>query len=292
MSKKNIAIVQMIICATMWSTGGIFMKLVPWHPMVLSGMRSLVAGITIAVFILASHQKFIFSKKTFLSGVALCSTYTFFVIANKLTTAANAIVLQFTAPVFIVLISVLFLHARFSNGDVAAVGLTLVGIAMFFFDQLTPGGLLGNIAGIMAGISMAFMYITNGKSANDERFSAIFIAQIMCFLIGVPFIGAGSLPAVNPVIVGSILFLGALQLGIPYILYGKAAEHCPPLACCLLGAIEPLLNPVWVFLFNGERPGQMALIGGAVVILTITVWTALSGRKAAAVEVAKCSSMS
>ncbi len=99
-------------------------------------------------------------------------------------------------------------------------------------------------------------------------------------MLGIPFLLATGTPVLNAASVGSVLFLGVLQLGIPYILYAKAAAHCPPLACCLLGAIEPLLNPLWVFLFDGERPGAMALIGGAVVIATVTIWTALGEKSA------------
>lgn len=273
-SPKNRCIVEMLLCACLWSTGGIFMKFVPWNPMLLSGARSLVAGAVIAVYMLLFRHRFIIDKKTLSAGTALACTYTFFVIANKLTTAANAIVLQFTAPIFIVLLSAVFLRTRFARRDIAAVLLTLVGISMFFLDQLTPGGLLGNLSGLAAGISMAAMYIINGESAGDERLSAILISQTLCFALGLPFLFAGGVPEVTPAAVGSVLFLGAIQLGFPYILYARAAELCPPLACCLLGAAEPLLNPLWVFIFDGERPGTMALIGGAVVVFTITAWSA------------------
>lgn len=286
MSGKKLGILEMLVCAFLWSTGGIFMKFVPWNPMVLSGMRSLVAGITVGAYMLLAHRRLIVRKGTVASGVALASTYTFFVAANKLTTAANAIVLQFTAPAFIVVLSALFLHKAFSRRDVTAVLLTLAGISLFFLDQLTPGGLLGNFAGIAAGISMASMYIINGELSDDERMSAIFMAQVFCFVIGLPFLETGGMPPLSGAAVGSVVFLGAIQLGFPYILYAKAAEHCPPLACCLLGAIEPLLNPLWVFLFDGERPGTMALVGGAVVIATVTVWTALGEREEKCAEVA------
>ncbi len=268
---------QMLLCATMWSTGGLFMKFVPWNAMVLSGFRSLVAGLTIAIFMAARGTRFAMNGRIFASGCALCCTYTFFVMANKLTTAANAIVLQFTAPVFIVILSAIFLRVTFTRRDVAAVALTIGGISLFFLDQLTPGGLAGNIIGIAAGISMAVMYIINGEVESGQRLSAILTAQVLCFIIGLPFIFVGEPPELTAPAIGSIVFLGAIQLGMPYILYSKAAESCPPLLCCLLGAAEPLLNPLWVFLFDGERPGVMALVGGAIVIVTITVWTAFGG---------------
>ena len=277
MSKKNAGVLLMLLCASMWSTGGILMKFVPWNAMVLSGMRSLIAGITIAVFMAIKHVPFTMDRRIFASGAALCCTYTFFVIANKLTTAANAIVLQYTAPVFIVVIGLCFMHVTFSRLDIAAVSLSLVGISLFFFDQLTPGGIIGNISGIAAGISMAIMYIINGGIEADRRLNAILTAQALCFLIGIPFLFVGEPIELTGTSVSCILLLGVVQLGIPYILYAKAAESCPPLACCLLGAVEPILNPVWVFLIDGEHPGMMALIGGAVVIATITIWSILGG---------------
>ena len=288
MSRKQVGIAQMFVCAVLWSTGGLFIKFIPWHPMVLSGMRSLVAGIVIGAYMLFSRTSFVLSKKSFASGVALMCTYSFFVTANKMTTAANAIVLQYTAPVFIVVLSVMFLKARFSRRDVIAVLLTMTGIAMFFLDQLDSGNMLGNVVAILAGISMASMYIINGEIEEDERMSALLIAQTMCFVLGLVFIAAGEVPEISGKAVGSIVFLGAVQLGLPYLLYALAAEKCSALVCCLIGAIEPLLNPLWVFIFDGERPGTMALVGGTIVIATVTVWNMLSGKDEKKVDADAC----
>lgn len=204
-------------------------------------------------------------------------TYTSFVLANKLTTAANAIVLQFTAPLFIVVFSALIFKQKIRRNDLVAVLCTMVGIAMFFLDKLEGGYMLGNVVAIMAGAFMGCMYMTMGNAEGEERFSAILIGQIIAFLIGLPTV-ITSHPgfAAGPVV--CIIILGVLQLGIPYILYAKASEFCPPLACCLLGAVEPLLNPVWVFLFDGEKPGLYALIGAVIVVASVTLWCALGNK--------------
>ena len=152
------------------------------------------------------------------------------------------------------------------------------GITLFFFDQLGPSTLLGNLVAIAAGMFMAGMYMNIGTLAAEERFSAILIGQSFTFLVGLPFVFLTK-PVFTGAALASILVLGVFQLGISYILYAKAAENCPPLACCLLGALEPMLNPVWVFLFDGERPGLFALIGAVIVIGSITVWTVLGQRK-------------
>ena len=283
MKKENLAIIEMLVCATLWSIAGIFIKLIPWNGFAVAGMRSLIAGATIAVYMLISRHRFVLSKKTFLAGVLSACVYTCFVCANKLTTAANAIVLQFTSPVFIVIFTALIYKTRIRKADAAVVTLTLLGIALFFFDQLQPGYVLGNLVAIAAGMFMAGMFIAVGELEGEQRFSGILIGQCLTFLVGLPFILVTK-PVFTTAATLSILTLGVFQLGISYILYVKSSRYCPPLACCLLGAVEPLLNPVWVFLFDGERPGLFALIGSVIVIVSVTLWCIFGKEKAAAGE--------
>lgn len=277
MNKETKAIIQMCVCAALWSIAGIFMKLLPWNGFAVASLRSLVAGLTIAAYMLISGRRFILTRKTLVSGIMTGCVYTCFACANKLTTSANAIVLQFTSPVFIVVFSYFFLKQKIRKADLITVIITLAGIALFFFDQLKPGYILGNCVAILAGMFMAGMFIMVGDLEGDARFSAITIGQAFTFLVGLPFVIATK-PVLNAVTVSSVLILGIFQLGIAYILYIKASGHCPPLACCLLGVIEPLLNPVWVAIFDGEKPGVFALIGAVILIVTITVWCALGSR--------------
>lgn len=279
MNKENKAIIEMLICAALWSIAGIFIKLIPWNGFAVSSMRSLVAGLTIAVYMLLSRKRFVLSRKTLLAGVLSASVYTCFVCANKLTTAANAIVLQFTSPVFIVVFSALIFGTKIKKADMLVVIFTLAGIALCFLDQLRGGYLLGNCVAVLAGMFMAGMFMAVGELEGEERFSGILLGQLITFLIGLP-----ALIITKPVFtvpaVLSILVLGIFQLGISYILYIKASKYCPPLACCLLGAVEPLLNPVWVMIFDGETPGILALIGGIVVVASVTIWCIFGKEKA------------
>lgn len=271
-------ILYMTICGALWSIAGIFIKLIPWHALTIAGFRSLVAGLSVAVFMLFTKRKFLFNRQSLLSGVFLCLTFLSFVSANKLTTAANAIVLQFTAPVFILILSALFLGQSFRRADVITVVLTLGGISLFFFDSLSPGNLLGNIVGIMAGFFMAIMYICVGRCDDECRMSGILLGHLFTALVGIPTMFLFDTPF-TPAAVSSILILGLVQLGIPYILYGLAIQYCSPLMCSLIGAVEPLLNPVWVAIFDGEVPGLFALLGGVVVIATISVWCVWNSRQ-------------
>lgn len=279
--KRNIGIFQVLLCSAMWSMGGIFIKLIPWNSFAIAGLRSLLAGSVAFIYLRSTGRSLAVNKRTLISGAALGTTMMLFCLANKLTTAANAIVLQFTSPMFIMVISALFFGKRFSRADIITVVITMAGISLFFLDQLSGGGVWGNFVAIFSGVTFACYYISLGACPENERLSAIVIANALTFLVGVPFMIA-TRPVFTSASVLYILILGVLQLGIPYVLLAKGSEYCPPLTCSLLGALEPLLNPVWVFIFNGEAPGVFALIGGAAVVVTISLWCVYNDKKAKA----------
>ncbi len=278
MTKEKTATLQMLLCAALWSIAGIFIKLIPWNGFAVASMRSLVAGLTIYVSMRLMGYRYVCNRRTLTAGFFAGCTYLCFVMANKLTTSANAIVLQFTSPVFIVIYSALLFKKPVRRWDLAVVLFTLLGIALFFLDQLKPGYILGNFVGIAAGMFMAGMYVSVGELETGERFSGIVNGQLLTFLVGLPFFLLTK-PVLSPVALISILILGVFQLGLSYVLYVKASVYCPPLACCLLGAVEPLLNPLWVAIFDGEKPGVFALIGAVIVITSITLWSIFGQEK-------------
>ena len=265
------AIALMAICAGLWSIAGIFIKLIPWNPLVIAGFRSLISAVVVFLFMYVTKMNVKLNRSSLVSGILVCATFLAFVSANKMTTAANAIVLQFTAPVFILVISALLFHQRFQIADLITVIITLLGISLFFFDKLGMGSFVGNLLSILSGLFMAGMYIVTGRADQDSRMSGILFGHLLTAIIGIPMVFIFPTPVTSTAIL-SILALGVVQLGIPYILYGLAVKNCPPLACSLIGAIEPLLNPVWVFVFNGEKPGIYALFGGVIVIAAVTSW--------------------
>ena len=279
MNKERIAIVQMLACAALWSIAGIFIKMIPWNGFAIAGMRSLFAFIAVLVCMKVMKINYVLNKKTIVAGIFTACTYLCFVSANKLTTAANAIVLQFTCPVFIVIYEALLFGKKVRRQDLAVVISTLIGIALFFLDQLEGGYIIGNIVAIVAGMFMAGMFVAVGELPMDQRFSGILNGQILTFFAGLPFFLFTS-PTISTTAVLSIIILGVFQLGLAYVLYVKSSEFCPPLACCLLSAVEPMLNPVWVLIFDGEKPGMFAFIGGIIVIVSITVWCIFGQEKA------------
>lgn len=280
---KNRSIAMMAVCSLMWSIGGICIKLIPWPAMLISGSRCLIATGVIALYMKVKKIPLRLNKKSLLAGAALAGTLTGFVAANKLTTAANAIVLQFTAPVFIMLLSALIYKKRFKKSDYLAVAFTLLGICMCFMDRMSTGSLSGNLIAIGSGFTYGSMYVINGESDPDSRMSGVFFGQFFAVLISIPFFFSAQVET-SAVILSAVGLLGAVQLGIPYILLALASNHCPPLLCCLISAIEPLLSPLWVFLGSGELPGAAALVGGLLVVATVTVWNIWSDRQEAAIQ--------
>lgn len=279
------AILQMVICGILWSTGGIFIKLIPWNAFAIAGTRSLIAACVVLLYIKVKKIPFQFNRKSVLSGAFMSGIFFFFVLANKLTTAANAIVIQFTSPVFMLILGAVFLHKKCRKGDIVTVTVTLLGISLFFFDQLSPGNLLGNCLAIVAGLMVAATYLTVGEVDEDTRMSGVFLGQLFTAVIGLPFVfltGA----EFTPVSTACILALGIVQLGTPYVIFALSMKHCSPLACNLIGVIEPLLNPVWVFLFDGEAPGFYALIGAVIVIVSVVSWCVWNEKIASAEEAA------
>lgn len=269
----------MLACSVLWSIAGIFIKLIDWNPLAIAGFRGLFAAVTVCVYMLVTKQRLIISKNVLLSMFFLSATFLCFVAANKLTTSANAIVLQFTAPIFIVIFSSLIFKEKFRPSDIITVVFAVLGVLLSFLSGINDGHALGNIVGVTAGIFMAGMYITVGKTDEREKMSGIFFGQLLTALIGVPFFffTECTFTAVSAV---SIIILGVVQIGIPYILYGLASVNCPPLALCLIAAVEPLLNPVWVLIFDGERPGVLSIIGGIIIIAAVTAQCILRDRSA------------
>lgn len=277
LNKKHLAYIEIVIASVFWSTAGIWIKSVDANPFSIAGFRALFAALTIGAFMLITKQKLIVNKRTLLPAIYMCGSFISFVIANKMTTAANAIVLQFTSPIFILAIQAIFFKTKIKRGDIAVVAVTFFGIILFFLDQMTGGKIVGNLLSVFAGICMALMYITVGDLEPKEKMSGILFGHVLTAIVGLPF--TAFLPF-NPGVQGFVfmILLGVVQLGIPYILLGKASGNCSALAISLIAVVEPLLNPVWVAIFDGEMPGPFALIGAVIILTAITVWC-IAGEK-------------
>lgn len=257
------AIIYLIMASVLWSIGGIFIKIVDWNPIAIAGARSGIASI-VMLFYLKKPIKH-FGKVKLLGACSYASLLILFVTANKLTTSANAILLQFTAPIWVVLFSRWFLKEKTKKYDWLVIIVVILGITLFFIGDLRSGNVTGNIIATLSGVAMAAVVIFL-KLQEGSPVEMTLIGNIITLAIGLPFFFL-SFPSLKSIL--GLLVLGIFQVGISYILYATAVKDVSALEAILIPVLEPLLNPVWVFVFTGESPGKYAFWGGIIVITTI-----------------------
>ncbi|MDB6169686.1 MAG: EamA-like transporter family protein [Verrucomicrobia bacterium] len=262
------------MAALLWSLAGVLIKGIPWPPLAVAGGRGIIA----AVFLLLSSRglKFTWSRVQLGAAAAYVTCTVTFVIANRLTTAANAILLQYTAPVWVGLFGTWFLGERTTRADWWAIGAAFVGMGLFFADELRLSSVAGNLVGVVSGISFAGVAILMRKQKDSSAVESIILGNLLAFAIGLP--AMAKAPAMPPTGWVLLLILGVVQLGISYRLYAKAIRHVSALEAVLIPVVEPVFNPVWVLLFVGERPGPLALAGGAIVLGAVTTRAVMSIR--------------
>ena len=197
------------------------------------------------------------------AAIAYAATVTFFVVANDRTTAANAIFLQYTGPIYVALLSPWLLKERIRRLDWFCIALALAGIALFFRDQFSPRGLSGILFALASGLGFGSMAVLLRMERDASPGSALLLGNFLTAVIGLPFALGHPLPASQA---GALAILGVVQLGIPYILYSIAIRSVTALEAVLLPMLEPILNPLWVALARGERPGPWSLVGGGLVL--------------------------
>ena len=260
------ALLLLVAAATLWSLGGLLIKSVNANPLAIAGTRSAIA--TVVLLLVLRKPKFTWSFAQIGAALAYAATTILFVTATKTTTAANAIFLQSTAPIYVTLLSAWLLKEKIKLLDWITVFIVMGGMVLFFLDNLSTTGILGNVVAAGSGISFAFFAIFMRMQKDGSPLESILLGNLLTAAIGLPFLSR-SVPNASGWV--CLVILGVVQLGIPYILFSKAIKHVTALEAILISVIEPLLNPIWVFLMLGEAPGPLALIGGPIVLVAITV---------------------
>lgn len=256
---------QMMVAAFLWSLGGVLIKLVNWNPLAIAGMRSLIAAVVIFLFL--KKPVFTWSKAQVGAALAYASVMICFVTSTHLTTAANAALLQFTSPIYIGLFSYFVLREKVSRVDWVAIILVMVGMGLFFLDDLSFSHFWGNVIGVFTGISFAVMVLLLRKQKDASPMESVLLGNVLAGVITLPFM-FHSMPSVHSWI--GLLLLGTVQLGLAYVLYATAVKHLSAIESALIPVIEPLFNPLWVLLFVGEVPGIWTLTGGILVVIGVT----------------------
>jgi drug/metabolite transporter (DMT)-like permease len=283
--------------AILWSTSGLFIKFLDCHPLIIAGGRSLIAAVFllsaraflqkkdgVTVPFLSGWLRVLGNRWIWCGGVAYAATMITFVIANKLTASANVILLQYSAPVWAALLAWILLKERLLLQHWIGLALATGGLLLFFRGSLQMGALLGNViavcSGVLFGASSVFMrmarlphYHGPGKDGSGgSPADSMILAHLLTALCMVPFLFI-SPPEFDTPDILAMLFMGICQIGIASLLFSFGIIKIPAVSAMLIASIEPILNPLWVLLVTGEKPGPGAVVGGAIIICAAMIST-------------------
>jgi len=265
-----------LAAAVLWSTGGLGIKSLSLFPLATAGWRSFFALPALLLAVRRPTAVLSGLRGGWIAATAICYALTLmlFVSATRLTTAANAILLQYTSPLWVMFLSYPVLRERPRARDYAVAAGCLAGLTLFLLDELAPGGTAGIVCAVGSGFTMGCMVLglryEGQRGSTSASLLAVLLGNVLCALICSPWM-ASSLPLIGPRDWLVLALLGSLQIGISYVLFSHGLVYLTALRATLLGLVEPLLNPTWVWLGNGETPGNWALAGGAVIIACLAV---------------------
>ena len=267
------AILFLIIAAVLWSTSGIFLKTLNWQPLAVLAGRSLFSSLVFLVYLRRIPRRF--TRWQWVAALSSVLTQLLYITAIQMTTAANAIFLQYTAPIYILFLGYWLLREKPSKADWVAMLVIFAGLGLFFGDRLSPGGLTGNLLAIISGVTMALMTVAMRAQKDGSPAESFLLANLLGMLLGGYFVFQQPWTIANW---GAIAYLGIFQIGLAFLFYSLAIKVIPALEATLIGTLEPILNPVWVFLLLGEMPGPLALLGGLVVLAGVVISSIASAR--------------
>ena len=287
MPSRSTARLELAAAAILFSTGGAAVKAADFTGWQITCLRSGIAAV--AIWLMTRQARGAWTRRHIVVGVAYAATLTLFVLANRLTTAANAIYLQSTAPLYLAILAPLLLREptrRQDLGFMAAVGL---GLGLFFVGvdrpvESAPDPLRGNLLAAGSGLTWALTvcglrWMGSAGAGRGSAAVAVVAGNVIASLGALPFaLPFGSHGPADWALVG---YLGVFQIALAYVLVTKALETIPALEASLILLIEPVLNPVWAWVFQGERPGIWALVGGGVILSATAVRGVVDARRGA-----------
>jgi drug/metabolite transporter (DMT)-like permease len=252
----------LLLSALLWSLGGVLIKSIHWTPLGIAGTRSIVAIVLMSALSPSLFRQV--SWQALPGALAYSATVVLFVVATKITTAANAIFLQYTAPIYIAALSPWYLRERTRWSDWIFILVATSGVALFFLDRLGFTGLWGVLAALASGLSFAWMTMILRRQRDSSPEAVLYLGNIVTALLAIPWIlqEPSGLWRNAP----GLLVLGIFQLTLPYLIYARAIRHVRALDAALVSMIEPILNPFWVMLVTSEKPAPWSLVGGSLVL--------------------------
>lgn len=295
---RRLSIIFLLLAPICWSTTGMFVKYIPWSSWAIAGWRSLFTAFFLWGFFKVMYPKefrFDWSWDNLAIALFYSAFSTLFAVSTKLTTSANTILLQYTAPIYVAILGPYFLGEKTNRRDWVFIGITIFGMALFFLNDMKTDEGRNDLLGILAGAACGFCWamcvmFMRKKGAERTPLSSMVIANFLtpiycCWaMFSVDFSDMGQV-TVN---LGWAALLGIGPLGLGYVFYLLAINRVTAMEAALIPAIEPLLNPIWTFLVIGEVPGPWTFVGGAIVLSVVIVrgWLAVKSPPPAAPETA------
>ena len=264
--RKRLALGMMLAASICFSTGGLFMKLIPWNPLAINGARNLIACVVIGIYLIVIKHKLVINPTVLIGALCMAGVTTGYAVANKLTTAGNTIILQYTAPIWIMIMVYFFFGKKPSTAGAISILIVLAGILCFFFEGMSTGRWLGDAIALLSGVFYAGVFMLNSFEKGDAL-SSVFLGQLLCGIVLSPLILKET--DFSAPVLWSVFFLGAVQVGLAYIFFTYGTKYIDPLTASIINAIEPILNPLLVAVFYGETLGRLSFIGAAIVLFGI-----------------------
>ena len=266
------------LAAVLYSIGGLCIKVIPWNGIAINGGRTAIALVVIGAYLLWRRHPLRLNRWVVVGALSVFGTNVLYAVANKLTTAANTIVLQFTAPIFVIIFTILFWKKRPARLDMCACAVVFGGVLFFFVDSLEMGGGLGNFLALLSGVAYAGVFLMNDMPDSDAL-SSVFWGEVLSAVTGLPFLLQET--EFPPTAILSLVVLGVFQVALAYILLAIGLKTTPPVMASLVSGIEPVLNPILVAVFYQEYMGPFALVGAAVVIVGVVGYNVIQARQTA-----------
>ncbi len=268
----------MLATGLFFSIGGLCMKVVPWNALAINSVRCVLSAMVMGIYVAISGGRLKFNKTIFKGALTIAFTTAVYAMAVKLTTAGAAIVIQFTAPVWVMLFSLLIYKKKPLKEDIITCIVVFFGIGLCFYDGLAAGRTLGNLLALVSGVTYGLVFMWNAGE-NADATSSVIIGQLMSAAVGIPFLLKESFSALEPVALLCLFVLGVFQLGLGYVFMVKGLKTTPPVTACLITGIEPVLNPIWVALFYDEKITPLFVAGGVLVLVSVTVYNIRAAKR-------------
>lgn len=275
--QATLGVLAMAAAAVLWSLAGLFIKVLDWPPLTIAGFRSLIAFAVILIYLKRPHLHWSFPQVA--AALANATTMILFVAANKSTTSANAILLQYVGPIFTAFIAAVLLKERVRLEHAVAFLFVAAGMAAMFLDKIGGGRLSGNILAVLSGLTFSFYFVFMRMQKDGSPLESILLSHGLTALIG---IGASLFmpaPRVTWGALGAVAVLGTVQVGLSAILFAYAIKRISAVSANLVAVIEPICNPLWVFLALGEAPGLRAVGGGVIILVAVTAASLINARR-------------